>query len=102
MAIELREKSYLVILKHGKKKEHISLSGTLSDDEIVRFIRRTFAGRFKRPEALKMRDGVRVIVKCIDHIKRQETQVFNSHIFNKSVLQAKIMIEQSIKGNASC
>lgn len=99
MIVEKREKSYLIFFSQGKKLQRTSVVGVRSDKEIVELVRKTFKGRFKRPEALRMRDGVRVIVKCLDHIKNQTTQVFNSRIFNKSVTQARLMIEQAIKDN---
>ena len=99
MRVERREISYLIFFSQGKKLQRTSVVGVRSDKEIVELVRKTFKGRFKRPEALTMRDGVRVIVKCLDHIKNQTTQVFNSRIFNKSVTQARLMIEQAIKDN---
>ena len=99
MIVEKREKSYLILFSQGKKLQRTSVVGVRSDKEIVELVRKTFKGRFKRPEALTMRDGVRIIVKCLDHIKNQTTQVFNSRIFNKSVTQARLMIEQAIKDN---
>ena len=99
MRVERREISYLIFFSQGKKLQRTSVVGVRSDKEIVELVRKTFKGRFKRPEALTMSDGVRVIVKCLDHIKNQTTQVFNSRIFNKSVTQARLMIEQAIKDN---
>lgn len=99
MIVEKREKSYLIFFSQGKKLQKTSVVEVKSDKEIVELVRKTFKGRFKRPEALAMRDGVRIIVKCLDHIKNQTTQVFNSRIFNKSVTQARLMIEQAIKDN---
>ena len=92
MIVEKREKSYLIFFSQGKKLQRTSVVGVRSDKEIVELVRKTFKGRFKRPEALTMRDGVRII-------KNQTTQVFNSRIFNKSVTQARLMIEQAIKDN---
>ncbi len=99
MNIEKREKSYLIFFSQGKKLQRTSVVGVKNDKEIVELVRKTFKGRFKRPEALTMKDGVRIIVKCLDHIKNQTTQVFNSRIFNKSVTQARLMIELAIKNN---
>ncbi len=99
MIVEKREKSYLIFFSQGKKLQRTSVVGVRSDKEIVELVRKTFKGRFKRPEALTMRDGVRIIVKSLDHIKNQTTQVFNSRIFKKSVTQARLMIEQAIKDN---
>ena len=99
MRIERKEKSYLIFFSQGKKLQRTPVVGVSCDKEIVKLIRDTFKGRFKKPESLALTDGVRVTVKCLDHIKNQTTQVFNSRIFNKSVLQARMMIEQAIKNN---
>lgn len=99
MEVEQRTISYLIFFSQGKHVQRTPVVGVSNDKEIVELVRKTFKGRFKKPEALTMKDGVRVIVKCLDHIKHHTTQVFNSRIFNKSVTQARVMIEQAIKGN---
>lgn len=99
MRIEKRDKSYVVFFSQGKKVQKTPVEGVVDDREIVSLVKNTFRGRFKRPEALTVRNGVRVVVKCLDHIHNQTTQVFGSRIYNKSVLQARTMFEQAIGKN---
>lgn len=99
MRIEKNEKSYLIFFSQGKNVQKTPVTGVSDDEEILKLIRSTFKGRFKKPESLSWTDGVRVTVKCLDHIKHETTQVFNSRIFNKSVTQARLMVETAIRNS---
>lgn len=97
MEIERRTLSYLIFFQQGKTVQKTSVTGVSHKTELVNLVRETFKGRFKRPDALNYKDGVRIVIKCLDHINHQSTQVFCSRIFNKSVTQARLMLELAIK-----
>ena len=97
MEIENRTMSYLVFFMKGKRVQKTPLTGVSEDGEIVSLLRSTFKGRFKCPDALEQKDGVKIIVRCYDHIKRQSKKIFYSRIYNKSVTQARQMFELAVK-----
>lgn len=97
MEIEQRKTSYLIFFQQGKKVQKTPVVGVSHKTELVNLVLKTFKGRFKCPAALNYNDGVRIVIKCLDHINHQSTQVFRSRIFNKSVTQARQMLELAIK-----
>ena len=60
-------------------------------------IRNIFKGRFKRPPALTHKDGVRIVVKRLDHVNHTVKFILNTVIYNKSVRQARIETEKAIR-----
>lgn len=97
MEIEQRTISYLIFFSRGEDRQRTSVVGVSSEEDMVLLIRNTFRGRFKRPQALTQKDGVRIVVKKLDHIRHKISLVMNTKIFNKSVRQAKIEVEKAIR-----
>lgn len=97
MEIEKRDTSYLVFFQQGKNIQRTPITGVSDNQEIVKLLLQTFKGRFKCPPTLQPRNGVKIVVKCLDHIRHQTTQVFNARVYNKSVTQARQMFEMAVK-----
>ena len=55
MEVEQRTISYLIFFSQGKHVQRTPVVGVSNDKEIVELVRKTFKGRFKKPEALTMR-----------------------------------------------
>jgi len=97
MQVERRTISYLIFFSQGKHVQRTPVTGVYSDEELPTLIRSTFKGRFKRPSALTYKDGVRIAVKRLDHMKHTATFIMNTVIYNKSVRQARIEVEKAIR-----
>lgn len=97
MEVEQRTISYLIFFSQGKHVQRTPVVGVSSDKELTSLIRATFRGRFKRPQALTYKDGVRIVVKRLDHVKHTVSFVMNTVIYNKSVRQARIEVEKAIR-----
>lgn len=97
MEIEQRTISYLIFFSQGKNVQRTQVVGVSDEQEIPELIRKTFRGRFKRPLALTYKDGVRIVIKRLDHVKHTVSFVMNTVIYNKSVRQARIEVEKAIK-----
>lgn len=97
MEIEHKTISYQIVYSRGKDSQKTTVLGVKEEKDLVRLIRNTFSGRFKCPVALKPSDGVRIILKKLDHIDKKISFVMSTRIYNKSVRQARIELEQSIK-----
>lgn len=97
MEIEQRTISYLINFSHGRNTQSTSVVGASGDEDVVKLIRMTFKGRFKRPTALTPKDGVHIVVKKLDHIRHKMSIVTHVKIFNKSVRQARIEVEKAIR-----
>ena len=97
MQVERRTISYLIFFSQGKQVQRTPVTGVSSDDELPTLIRSTFRGRFKRPPALSYKDGVRIVVKRLDHVQHTVSSVMNTVIYNKSVRQARIEVEKAIR-----
>jgi len=97
MNIEGKTVSYLIYYSRGKDKQKTTVSGVKSDYELVQFIRASFRGRFQRPAALSLKDGVSIRIKRLDRINNQVSTVMNTHIYNKSPRQVRIELERAIR-----
>lgn len=97
MEIEQRTVSYLIFFSQGKNRQRTSVVGVSNEEDLVLLIRNTFRGRFKRPPALTYKDGVRIVVKRLDHVHHTVTFIMNTVIYNKSVRQARIEVEKAIR-----
>lgn len=96
MKVERRTISYLIFFSQGKHVQRTPVVGVTNDSELSSLIRKTFRGRFKKPPALTYKDGVRIVVKRLDHVNHTVKQIMNACIFNKSVRQARIETEKAI------
>jgi hypothetical protein len=97
MQVERRTISYLIFFSQGKHVQRTPVTGVSSDEELPTLIKSTFKGRFRRPPALTYKDGVRIVVKRLDHVHHTVTFVMNTVIYNKSVRQARIEVEKAIR-----
>ena len=97
MEVERRTISYLIFFSQGKKVQRTPVIGVSDDNELPKLIRSTFRGRFQRPSALTYKDGVRIVVKRLDHVKHTVKFILNTVIYNKSVRQARIEVEKAIR-----
>lgn len=97
MEVERRTISYLIIFSQGKQVQRTPVTGVSSEDELPELIRSTFKGRFRRPQALTYKDGVRIVVKRLDHVKHTIHFIMSKVIYNKSVRQARIEVEKAIR-----
>ena len=90
MEIE-KNNAYTVYFSQRENVQKTIVHGVNDPEELTTFIKRLFRGRFKRPEALALSDGVRIVVH--DSSNRR---VFDKRIYNKSVRQARIEMEIAI------
>lgn len=97
MEIEQRTVSYLIFFSQGKNRQRTSVVGVSNEEDLVLLIRNTFRGRFKRPQALTCKDGVRIVIKKLNHVQHTVKLVLNTIIYNKSVRQARLEIERAIR-----
>lgn len=104
MQIEHKTVSYIILFARGKDRQKTSIVEVSQEKELKDLILSTFKGRFKKPSALSYKDAVTVTISRLDHIKRQVSQILNVKVFNKSVRQARIEVEQAIRQpqNAFC
>lgn len=97
MKVERRTISYLIFFSQGSHVQRIPVVEVTNDNELPSLIRKTFKGRFQKPPALSYKDGVRIIVKRLDHVNHTVKQIMSAFIFNKSVRQARIETEKAIR-----
>lgn len=97
MEVEQRTFSYLIFFSQGKHVQRTPVVGVSSDKELTSLVKDTFRGRFKRPQALTYKDGVRIVVKRLDHVNHTVKFILNTVIYNKSVGQARIETEKAIR-----
>ena len=97
MRVERRTISYLIFFSQGKHVQRTPVVGVTNDGELPSLIRKTFKGRFKKPQALTYKDGVRIVVKRLDHVNHTVKFILNTVIYNKSVGQARIETEKAIR-----
>ena len=97
MKVERRTISYLIFFSHGKHVQRTPVVGVANEKELPSLIRNIFKGRFKRPPALTHKDGVRIVVKRLDHVNHTVKFILNTVIYNKSVRQARIETEKAIR-----
>lgn len=104
MKIEQKTVSYTISFARGKDRQKTSVVEVSQEKELKDLVLSTFKGRFRKPSALSYKDAVNVTVNRLDHIKHQMSQVLNVKVFNKSVRQARIEVEQAIRQpqNAFC
>lgn len=95
--IKKRHTTYAIWFSQGKHVEKIEDLVAEDDGEIKTFIEDTFNGRFRKPQALSYKDGVRIVVKRFDNISNTVTHIMNTTIYNKSVRNARIEIEKDIR-----
>jgi hypothetical protein len=96
MKVDRPTTSYLIFFSQDKKVQRTPVTGISSDDELPNIIRLTFKGRFRRPPSLTYKDGVRIVVKRLDHVSHTVRLVMSTVIYNKSVRQARIEVEKAI------
>lgn len=58
---------------------------------IRRVVNRTFSGRFTKPNALRVGDGVKLIVSSAGK------NLFGRRIYNKSVMQVEVELRKAIR-----
>ena len=97
MEVEQRTISYLIFFSQGKHVQRTPVVGVSSDKELTLLVKDTFRGRFKRPQALTCKDGVRIVIKKLNHVQNTVKLVLNTIIYNKSVRQARLEVEKAIK-----
>ena len=97
MEVEQRTISYLIFFSQGKHVQRTPVVGVSSDKELTSRVKDTFRGRFKRPQALTCKDGVRIVIKKLNHVQHTVKLVLNTIIYNKSVRQARLEIERAIR-----
>lgn len=97
MKVEERTITYQISYSQGKNVQKTSVIDVVGDDEIKSLIISTFRERFKKPEKLAYRDGVRIIVKKLNHVEHTVESVLTRMIYNKSVRQARIEVEKAIR-----
>lgn len=97
MEVEQRTISYLIVFSQGKHVQRTPVVGVSNDKELTLLVQETFRGRFRRPSALTYKDGVRIVVKKLNHIQNTVKLVLNTIIYNKSVRQARLEVEKAIK-----
>lgn len=96
MKVERRTISYLIVFSQGKHVQRTPVTGVSDSEKLTSLVRSVFKGRFKRPTALTYKDGVRIVIKRLDHISHTVKFVLNTVIYNKSVRQARIEVEKAI------
>lgn len=96
MEVERRTISYLIVFSQGKNVQRTPVTGVSDSENLVSLIKSVFKGRFKRPQSLTYKDGVKIVVKRLDHVSHTVKFVLNTVIYNKSVRQARIEIEKAI------
>jgi len=97
MEIENRTTTYLIFYSRAGNRQRTSVVGVEKEEDLVNIIRTTFKGRFKRPLALSPKDGVSIQVKRLDHVRKSISLVLITRIYNKSVRNARIDLEQAIR-----
>lgn len=95
--IKKRHTTYAVWFSQGKHVEKVEDIVADDDGEIKTSIEDMFKGRFKKPQTLSYKDGVRIVVKRFDNVSNTVTHIMNAVIYNKSVRNARIELETSIK-----
>ena len=96
MKVEQRVITYQISYSQGKNVQKTSVIDVAGDDEIKSLIISTFRERFKKPEKLSYKDGVRIVVKRLNHIEHTVESVLTRMVYNKSVRQARIELEKAI------
>ena len=97
MLIDDRTTTYRICFSQRKRRQEIPVYNARNDEEVKDVIDDVFKGRFRRPKALSYSDGVRIVVKRLDHVKHTVTHIKNTVIYNKSVRQAREEIEIEIR-----
>lgn len=80
--------TYQVSLTRGNKK--MALNVICTEGYIRGLVNRTFKGRFSKPAALRVSDGVKLIVTGMGKV------VLGRRIYNKSVFQAFTALDKAI------
>lgn len=81
--------TYQIHLTRGNKKRALNVICT--EEYIRRVINKTFKGRFSKPAALNITDGVKLIVTGMGKV------VLGRRIYNKSVFQAFAALDKAIE-----
>lgn len=89
--------SYMIFFSQRSNTQKIPIAGVGNKNELSSLIRSTFKGRFRKPLSLTYKDGVRIVVQQLDHIKHTATSIMNVTVYNKSVRQARIEVEKAIR-----
>lgn len=80
--------TYQIQLTRGKERKVLNVP---CDEKYIRsVVNRTFKGRFSRPDALRVGDGVKLIVSAMGKV------VLGRRIYNKSVFQVMVALEKAI------
>ena len=96
MKVEQRVITYQISYSQGKNVQKTSVIDVAGDDEIKSLIISTFRERFKKPEKLSYKDGVRIAVKRLNHVEHTVESVLTRMVYNKSVRQVRIELEKAI------
>ena len=97
MKVEQRVITYQISYSQGKNVQKTSVTDVSCDNEIKSLITEIFRERFRKPEKLSYKDGVRIVVKRLNHIEHTVDSVLTRMIYNKSVRQARIEVEKAIR-----
>lgn len=84
--------TYHIHIARGRTSRKFDVVGS-SNKDVETAMSRLFRGRFKRPDALKRNDGVRLVVVNSSN----PSLVMDRRIYNKSVVQVEIAIKNIIK-----
>lgn len=79
------------IRKHNKKKFYVA--DVTDESYFPKVIGKAFKGRFRKPDALKISDGVRIIVSRV----ADGMIVMKRRVYNKSALQTMNELERMIE-----
>ena len=76
--------THLVIFRRGSKSLRFQVADVTDEKYFSNVMNKAFSGRFKRPNALTYKDGVKVVISRI----KDGALVLKKRVYNKSVHQA--------------
>lgn len=83
----------MVIFRRGRKSLRFQVADVTDEGYFTKVMNKAFSGRFKRPDALTYKDGVKVVVSRL----KDGALVLKKRVYNKSVHQVFNELESAIK-----
>lgn len=89
--------SHIISYERGGGRQRTVVGGASSDESLTDLFRSVFRGRLRKPDALRVSDGVKVTVRRIDRGGCRSVVVLCRRVYDKSVSQVRIEMERAIK-----
>lgn len=83
--------TYIIQLSRSGSKERVIPVLHCTEQYIRNIVNKSFKGRFSKPSALRISDGVKLIVSSAGK------NIFGRRIYNKSILQVEVELRKAIR-----